>query len=98
MYHLPSVLIDYIFSFDDNSYHKRKFYMVIKELNFWYRWKQTQLFFNSKYNTYKIYYNYQMQIKQIPINAADYILWVAKNYSNNIYVDNIKCKLHKRNL
>lgn len=96
MYHLPSVLIDYIFSFDDNAYHKRKNYMVIKELDFWYGWKRTQIFLNSKYNTYEIYYDYQSQKQNPIINISQYIILVSKTYSMYIYVDIMKWKLQNR--
>ena len=96
MYHLPSVLIDYIFSFDDNAYYKRKIYMVIKELDFWYGWKRTQIFLDSKYNTYEIYYDYQSQKQNPTMNVSQYILWGSKTYSQCIYVNNMKWKLQHR--
>jgi hypothetical protein len=95
MYHLPNVLIDYIYSFDDNSYYKRKFHMVMKEILFQYSWKCTRVFLEGKHNIYDIYYQYNMKKKNPIINTSQYILWVSKNYGKVVYVDTIKNKARK---
>ena len=48
MFHLPDVLIDYIFSFDDNAYHKRSYRAIMKELDMWYSWRRTSIFLGGE--------------------------------------------------
>ena len=101
MYHLPNELIDYIFSFDDNAFHRKHYNAVMKELDMWYNWRRTNLFLENKYNTYKIYYDYQHEYhhdlkNHFILNMSQYILWVSKNYSRYVYVDSLKWKLRNR--
>ena len=93
MYHLPDVLIDYIFSFDSNDYHKKKYSAVMKELNFWYDKRRTQLFISCKYNVYDIYRNYHIGRKYSMLTLSQYMLWISKQYSHDVHVSGIKYKL-----
>ena len=95
MYHLPNVLIDYIYSFDDNSYYKRKYFMVMKEISFQYSWKCTKMFLGEKHNIYDIYYEYNMNKKNPIINPSQYVLWLSKNYGGEVYVDTINKEVRK---
>ena len=97
MFHLPDVLIDYIYSFDDNAYYKRNYRAIVKELDMWYSWRRTSLFLYGKHNTYKIYHDHHVRRNSPVISLSQYILWVAKNYSDCVYVNNMKWKLKNTN-
>jgi hypothetical protein len=97
MYHLPNELIDYIFRFDCNQYNKRNFNAVLRELNHLYSWKRTQAFLSYKYNTYDIYYEYNVRANsKTALTMSQYILWVSKLYSDCVIVDSMKWKLRKK--
>ena len=93
MYHLPDVLIDYIFSFDNNHYHKTIFNKVIKELIYWYSRRRTQLFISNKYDIYKIYCEFYIGGKKSMLTLSQYILNISKQYSKTVHVPSIKYKL-----
>ena len=93
MFHLPDVLIDYIYSFDNNAYHKQNYQTVMNELAMWYSWRCTRLFLQNKHSVYVIYHDHNTKKKNPVINVSQYILWVAKNYSDCVDIDNMKWKL-----
>ena len=93
MFHLPDVIIDYIYSFDDNGYHKQLYSIVMKELNMWYSWRRTMIFIKNKQDTYMIYNQHHTKRNKPTITLSKYILHVAKNYSEFVYVNNMKWKL-----
>jgi hypothetical protein len=92
MYNLPDALIDYIFSFDSNIYHKTMFNKVINELNYWYSRRRIQSFFSNKCDIYKIYCQFYFGGKKTMLTLSQYIL-NSKQYSKNTYVPSIKYKL-----
>ena len=94
MYQLPDVLIDYIFSFDSNDYHKKNFNAVVKELNFWYSRERTIKFLDCKYSIYNIYSDYHIGWwKNSLLTLPQYILQISKEYSHDVHVSSIKYKL-----
>jgi hypothetical protein len=93
MYHLPDVLIDYIFSFDSNYYHKTIFNAVIRELDYWYSRRCTQLFISNKYDIYKIYCQFYIGGKKSMLTLSQYILSISKQCCKTVYVPSIKYKL-----
>lgn len=98
MYQLPDVLIDYIFSFDSNDYHKKNFNAVVKELNFWYSRERTIKFLDYKYSIYNIYSDYQIGLwKNSMLTLPQYILKISKEYSHDVHVSSIKYKLRYNN-
>lgn len=88
MFHLPDVLIDYIYSFDCNTYHKKNYNEVMKELNHMYCWRRTQKFLQHKHRTYGIYYDYHWRVTAMTI--AQYILSVSRKYGDCIIVDDMR--------
>lgn len=67
--------------------------MVKKELDFWYGRRRTQIFLDSKHDSYQIYYNHKSQKQNPTISISKYILWGSKHYGDCVYVDNMKWKL-----
>lgn len=95
MFHLPDVIIDLIYSFDDNAYNKRKYWTVIKELDMWYSWRRTKLFIDNRHSTYSIYHAHHVRRNNPVMNISKYILEISKRHSHDVYVNSMKWKLRK---
>ena len=94
MYQLPDVLIDYIYSFDCNTYYKTKYNAVMREINHKYSWRRTQKFLQHKHSTYSIYYEYQLRTNPRPaMSLTQYILSVSKKYGDCVIVDDMRWML-----
>ena len=97
MYHLPDVLIDYIFSFDCNAYNKQKFSAVMSEIKHLYSWRRTQKFLYYKYSTYDIYFEYNQRRSCGPaLSLSQYILSVSAKFGDCVIVEDMRWIFEKK--
>ena len=91
-YDLPDVLIDYIFSFDDNCYYKKIYKSaMIQLLHIHYR-MITNMFFSQFHHFYDIYRNpsVRYQSPNRDLNRCQYILHSVFSYGVRIVCDEVK--------
>jgi hypothetical protein len=96
MYHLPKELIDYIFSFDENEFHKYNYNKCINEMKFLGYRRQSIVFFSNMYEYYKIHLDASRNSRFH--NPSSYILSWNKLWGNRIdrdYIDFHKVSYHK---
>ena len=97
MYDLPTELINYIFSFDCNTYNKQKFSEVMRELSRLYSWRRTQKFLYYKYSTYDIYFEYNQSRSCGPaLSVSQYILSVSAKFGDCVIVDDMRWIFEKK--
>ena len=80
MFLLPKELIDYIFSFDDNIYHKTNYRFVMTELTDMFNKKRCDIFISRIHAFYNIY----LICNYLPnMSLSQYVLRHVKNPSFN---------------
>ena len=79
-YDLPDVLIDYIFSFDDNDYYKKTYKNAIKQILHIHHRVVTNMFLSQFHHFYSIYTNASIRYYRSPYSTN------RKNLSRSQYI------------
>lgn len=90
-YDLPDVLIDYIFSFDDNNYYKKIYKNAIKHILHIHHRVVTNMFLSQFYHFYSIYANPYVHYPawHRNLNQSQYILHSVSTHGVQIICDKV---------
>ena len=87
-YDLPDVLIDYIYSFDDNTFFRGEYSKTMKQIQFIYNSRLTNIYLSNFYCFYGIYEEYKPVYYFLPkMNIAQYILYSHRQYGVQVILD-----------
>ena len=87
-YDLPDVLIDYIFSFDDNAYYKQIYHHNMKLLLSIHNRIITNIYLSANHMYYNIYQKHMEKfIFRNELNRGQYILHGCKHFGVQIVRD-----------
>lgn len=82
MFFLPDVLIDMIYSYDDNKYHKNNYKLVINELKHLYYRRLIHAFLAGLHHYHRICCDCWMDKYSRDIKITEYIFMHVKQYGN----------------
>jgi hypothetical protein len=87
-YDLPDVLIDDIYSFDDNTFFRREYRKTIKQIQSIYNLRLTNIYLSNFNLLYGIYEEYKPVYNFLPkMNIAQYILHSYRQYGVQVILD-----------
>jgi hypothetical protein len=93
---LPDVLIDYIYSFDDNVFFYCEYRKSMKQIQSIYNRRLTNIYFSNFYSFYSIYKNYCPSYILPKMNIAQYILHSNRQFGVQVILDGLDTKEIKR--
>lgn len=89
-YDLPDVLIDYIFSFDDNTYYKQLYRNNMKQILAVHNRIITNMYLSTFHSYYDIYQNHMTKYMfRKSLTMSQYILHGNKQYGVKIVHDSL---------
>lgn len=89
-YDLPDVLIDYVFSFDDNYYYKKAFTNTLNEAMAIRSRYITNLYLSSFHHYYSIYVRHMMDKHMNVMPIAEYIFLSNQHNGSRVVLDKME--------